>query len=80
MIASANPKYLKGAMKLYFMHHLCVIIIWFNTDLYKSAFPTYYFENLVFCLSALCIFSLFCFELDVYFIELQYLSNQCLCS
>ena len=47
---------LKGATKLYFMHTLYDVIILFNTDLYKSAFPTYSFENLLFRLSVFFIF------------------------
>ena len=33
--------------------------------LYQSAFPTYSFKRLVFCLSVLCTFCLFCFQLNV---------------
>ena len=47
------------------MHYSCVVIILFNTDLYKSAFPTYSFKNLVFDLSVFCIFCLLCFEFGV---------------
>ena len=43
----------KGAMKLYFMHYLCVVIILFNTGLYKSAFSPDTFGKLFFCLSVL---------------------------
>ena len=63
-------KLLKEATKFYFMHYLCVVIILFNTDLYKPAFPTYPFENLVFRLSVFSIFCLFYFELDVIFNDL----------
>ena len=45
------------------MHYLRVAIFFLNTDSYKSAFPTSYFKNLVFCLSVFCIFCLFYFEL-----------------
>ena len=47
------------------MHYSLVVIILFNTDLYKSAFPTYSFKNLVFDLSVFCIFCLLCFEFGV---------------
>ena len=47
----------KGAMKLYFTDYLCVVIILFNTGLYKSAFFTESFGKLVLCLSALFVFS-----------------------
>ena len=57
------------------MHYSCVVIILVNTGLYKSAFPTYSFENLVFRLSVFCIFYFFCFELDVIFGDFQNLSN-----
>ena len=50
---------------MYFMHYSCVVITLFNTDLYKSSFPSNYFENLAFHLSVFCVFCLFCFELDV---------------
>ena len=43
----------KAAMKLYFMHYLCVVIILFNTGLYKSAFSPDTFGKLFFCLSVL---------------------------
>ena len=42
----------KGATKLYFTHYSCVVIILFNTGLYKSAFSISSFGKLVFCLSA----------------------------
>ena len=38
--------FFKGATILYFMYYLCMAIILFDTDLYKSAFPTYSSENL----------------------------------
>ena len=45
-------KYLyKGATKLYFVHYLCVVIILFNADSYKSSFSTCSFEKLNFHLS-----------------------------
>ena len=45
-----NNNAIKGATKFYFTHHLCGVIILFNTDLNKSAFSTYSFGKLVFCL------------------------------
>ena len=53
----------KGAMKLYFMHYLCVVIILFNTGLYKSAFSPDTFGKL-FCLSFLS-FCAFCIMLNL---------------
>ena len=35
----------KGATKLYFTHYIRVVIILFNTSLYKSAISTYACEN-----------------------------------
>ena len=61
---------IKRATKLYFMHYSCVVIILFNMDLFKSAFSTYSFKNLAFRLPVFFIFCLFCFELDVIFIDL----------
>ena len=60
----------KGAAKLYFMYYSCVVIILLNTELYKSAFPIYSFKNLILRLSVFCIIRLYCFELDVIFIDL----------
>ena len=51
-------KKFKGAKKLHFVHYLCVVIILFNTGLYKSTFSTDSFWKLVFCFSApFCIVS-----------------------
>ena len=47
---------LQGAMKLYFTHYSCVVIILFNTGLYKSVFSIDSFGRLAFCLSALFAF------------------------
>ena len=45
----------------------------FNTGLSKSAFSTYYFGKLVFCLSVFYVFfSVMSFEFDVIFIKLQH--------
>ena len=49
---------LKGATKFYFTHDSCVVIILFNTGLYKSVFSTYSFGKLVFL--SLCLFCVFC--------------------
>ena len=50
-------KAFKGAAKLHFTHYSYVVIILFNTGLYKSAFCTDSFEKLLVCISAL--FTLF---------------------
>ena len=47
----------KGAMKLYCMHYLCVIIVLFTTDLYKSGFSTCSLKKLGFFLCVLCLLS-----------------------
>ena len=48
--------------------HVCVVIILFNTGLYKSAFCTDSSGKLVFCLSALSVLSVCSgVELDVTF-------------
>ena len=49
-------KALKGATKLYFMHHLRVVSILFSTGLFKFAFSTYLLVTLGFRLSCFCIF------------------------
>ena len=59
---------LKGATELYFTHYSCVVIILFNSGLYKSAFFTDSFGKLVF-LCTFCVFYLFCVELDAIFIN-----------
>ena len=38
----------KGATKSYFTHYSCVVIVFFNTDLCRSAFSTVSFRKLVF--------------------------------
>ena len=53
----------KGAMKSYFMHYSCVVIIVFNTGLCRPAFSTISFGKLVFHLSVLSVF--FCSESNV---------------
>ena len=45
IVCNNNKKLFKGATKLYFMHYSCVVIILFNTDLYKSEFVTYFFRK-----------------------------------
>ena len=54
----------KGATKLYFTHYSCVVIILFNTGLYKSAFSISSFGKLVFCLSAPFVLCLIWYNLD----------------
>ena len=56
----------KGATKLYFTHYSCVVIVLFNTGLYKSVFSTYSFGRQVFL--SFCAFSV-CFEFKVIFIN-----------
>ena len=56
--------FVKEATKLYFTYYSCVVVILFNTSLYKSVFSTYSFEKLVFCLSTAFAFSA-CSEFDV---------------
>ena len=51
---------LPGATKLYFAHYSCVVIIFYNKDLCKSAFSTYYFRRLVFHLFVFYVFSVCC--------------------
>ena len=80
VIIQSNPWNIgfKGAIKLYFMHCLRVVIILVSTGLYKSAFSTYFFFwktrfssfcVLVFHVSKIFGFYLFffvlCFEFNV---------------
>ena len=53
-----------------FMHSSRVVIVLFNTDLYKSAFSIYSFRKLVFRLSVFYHVCLFYFEFDVIFVNL----------
>ena len=65
-------QYLKGAPKFYFTHYSCLIIILFNTGLWKSVFSTYSVARLVFCLSMFSVFWVLyvqCFKFDVIFID-----------
>ena len=48
--------YFKGTTKLYFMHYLCVVIIFKIRVYLKSAFSTYCFWDIVFCLSVFYAF------------------------
>ena len=67
----------KGAMKLYFTHYLCAVIILLNTVLDRSAFSTYSFEKLVFRLSVISVFSahsLFWFYLHNIYVIIVYIS------
>ena len=52
---------LQEATRLYFKHYSCVVIILFNTGLYKSAYSTYSFGKLTFSLS-LSLSALFVFS------------------
>ena len=58
---------------------LCIICPWslflLHADLYKSALPTYSFQNLVLRLSVFCIFGRLCFELGDIFKDLKHLPN-----
>ena len=72
---SSNARFFKGATKLYFMPYLCVVIILFKTDLYKSKFPTYSFESLVFIL--LCSIFFACTVLNSV-LSLQIIEKICL--
>ena len=47
--------FIKGATKLFFMHYSWVVIILFNTGLYKLPFSIDSFEKLAFCLSTFFI-------------------------
>ena len=62
------------------MHYLCVVIILFNTGLYKSAIFTYSLEKLDFSPSVfsivLCLFRVLNF--DVILIRLDNILNHCL--
>ena len=51
---------LKKATKIYFTHCSCVVIILHNKSLSKSAFSTYYFWKLVFCLTMFYVCSVCC--------------------
>ena len=53
----------KGASKFYFAHYSCVVIIVFNTGLYKSAFSLYFSRKLVL---RLCMFSVFSIRSHLY--------------
>ena len=71
---------LHGTTKLYFAHYSCVVIIFYNTDLYKSPFSTLLFWEISFLFfSGFCIFYLlnsisFFVELIIAFIY----NNDCL--
>ena len=68
--------FIKGAMKLYSSHFSCLVIVLFNTGLWKSLFSTDSFGKLVFYLSELFfVFCLFCVEYDGRSINLLALHN-----
>ena len=57
VLIKSQSNVMKGTTKLHFTHYLCVVIIFINTGLYKSAFFTDSFGKLAFCfytLFALC--------------------------
>ena len=60
--------------KLYFMHYSCVVIILFNTGLYKSVFYLFFWKTSSFCLSVLFVFTA-CSNFDELFINF---SNICI--
>ena len=74
-----QPKQFKGATKLYFTNYACVVIIMFNTSLYKSVFSADAFGKLTFCFSTLL--ALCRIEFNVTFINFITfaLHNHCLC-
>ena len=51
----SKNRIIKGATKSYFMHYSCVVIVFFNTTLCRSAFSTDSFRKLVFRLSVLSL-------------------------
>ena len=69
---------IKRATKLYFMHTSCVVIIFFNTELYKFGFSIYPFKKLIFDLSLLSVFCLFIFVDFLYNICAIIAYNYCL--
>ena len=72
---SRNRLASREGTKLHFMHSSCMVIIFFNTDLRKSAFTIYSFKKLVFRLFVFYVFCLFCFEFDVAYSILNYISS-----
>ena len=69
---------LKGATKLYFMHHSCVVIILFNTDLYVCI-SYLFFQKSTFS-SFFVLYSFVWSVLNSMFPDLQHLSNWFLCN
>ena len=66
------------ATKLYYTHYSHVVIILFNADLDESAFSTYSFGKLVYCLSSFSLFSdSFIFR---YYLHKQYNISFILCT
>ena len=72
---SRNRLASREGTKLHFMHSSCMVIIFFNTDLRKSAFTIYSFKKLVFRLFVFYVFCLFYFEFDVTYSILNYISS-----
>ena len=58
--------YSKGALKPYFWHYSCAVIILFNTSLYGSIFSGYFLKT---SFLPVCIFCFLCFSFDVIFLE-----------
>ena len=58
--------YSKGALKSYFWHCSCAVIILFNTSLYGSIFSGYFLKT---SFLPVCIFCFLCFSFDVIFLE-----------
>ena len=79
---SLEKYFFKGATKLYVTYHSCVVIIFYNTGLSKSAFSTYYFWKIIFRLSVIyvlfagCDVSIQCLIYRIYniFIIIVYIS------
>ena len=66
-------------MKLCFMHYFCVVIILFNTGLYKSAISTYSFEKLSFSFFVfsvvLCLFCILNFDIILIRLRNSYVNH-----
>ena len=79
---SQEQYFFKGATKLYFTYHSCVVIIFYNMGLSKSAFSTYFFWKIIFRLSVIyvlfagCDVSIQCLIYRIYniFIIIVYIS------
>ena len=80
---SRNRLASREGTKLHFMHSSCMVIIFFNTDLRKSAFTIYSFKKLVFRLFVFCFLSILfrirccLFYFELYIIFADFLINIC---